>query len=104
MLVGNILSVQWPEVWLTGAIYVAIGLFHYVFRRRFLEISMDPGGGRAGRLRAVLGLSLLRLVRPGGDAFRRHSRRAAGVLLPDRPLGGGDAVLRASGRGSRLAG
>lgn len=41
MLVGNILSVQWPEVWLTGAIYVLIGLFHYRFRKRFLEISVD---------------------------------------------------------------
>ena len=41
MLVGNILSVQWPEVWLTGAIYLAIGLFHFVFRKRFLEISLD---------------------------------------------------------------
>jgi zinc/manganese transport system permease protein len=41
MLVGNILSVQWPEVWLTGAIYLVIGLFHYVFRKRFLEISLD---------------------------------------------------------------
>ena len=41
MLVGNILSVQWPEVELTAAIYVAIGLFHYVFRKRFLEISLD---------------------------------------------------------------
>jgi zinc/manganese transport system permease protein len=44
MLVGNILSVQWPEVWLTGAIYAAIGVFHYVFRARFLAISMDPHG------------------------------------------------------------
>jgi zinc/manganese transport system permease protein len=42
MLVGNILSVQWPEVWLTAGIYAAIGLFHWVFRKRFLEISMDP--------------------------------------------------------------
>ncbi len=42
MLVGNILSVQWPEVWRTAAIYVAIGLFHFVFRKRFLEISVDP--------------------------------------------------------------
>ena len=42
MLVGNILSVQWPEVWLTGLIYVVIGAFHYVFRRRFLDISTDP--------------------------------------------------------------
>ncbi|NOT24823.1 MAG: metal ABC transporter permease [Acidobacteria bacterium] len=41
MLVGNILSVQWPEVWLTGAIYLVIGLFHCAFRRRFLDISMD---------------------------------------------------------------
>src|SRR4029453_13935872 len=41
-LVGNILSVQWPEVWLTAAIYLAIGIFHWVFRRRFLEISLDP--------------------------------------------------------------
>lgn len=44
MLVGNILSVQWPEVWRTGAIYAVIGLFHYIFRRRFLEISIDPKG------------------------------------------------------------
>jgi zinc/manganese transport system permease protein len=39
MLVGNILAVQWPEIWTTAAIYAAIGLFHFVFRRRFLEIS-----------------------------------------------------------------
>lgn len=42
MLVGNILSVQWPEVWLTAGIYAAIAVFHVIFRRRFLEISMDP--------------------------------------------------------------
>lgn len=41
MLVGNILSVQWSDVWLTSLIYLAIGVFHYVFRRRFLEISID---------------------------------------------------------------
>src|SRR6185295_15368999 len=42
MLVGNILSVQWPEVWLTAGIYAAIGLFHWIFRKRFLDISLDP--------------------------------------------------------------
>ena len=47
MLVGNILSVQWPEVWLTAAIYVVIGIFHWVFRHRFLEISMDPQAAAA---------------------------------------------------------
>jgi zinc/manganese transport system permease protein len=34
--------VQWPEVWLTAGIYAAIGLFHWIFRKRFLEISLDP--------------------------------------------------------------
>jgi zinc/manganese transport system permease protein len=52
MLVGNILSVQWPEVWLTGGIYLAIGIFHYVFRRRFLEISVD------NQAAAALGVSV----------------------------------------------
>lgn len=41
MLVGNILSVQWPEVWRTAVIYVVIGAFHFIFRKRFLEISVD---------------------------------------------------------------
>jgi zinc/manganese transport system permease protein len=47
MLVGNILSVQWPDVWRTAAIYVAIGIFHFIFRRRFLEISVDHIGASA---------------------------------------------------------
>jgi len=47
MLVGNILSVQWPEVWRTAAIYVVIGIFHFIFRKRFLEISVDAKGAAA---------------------------------------------------------
>src|SRR6478735_248683 len=42
MLVGNILAVSWKEVGETAMLYGAIGIFHWVFRRRFLEISMDP--------------------------------------------------------------
>jgi zinc/manganese transport system permease protein len=42
MLVGNILAVQWSDVWTTAALYVVIGAFHYACRRRFLEISIDP--------------------------------------------------------------
>jgi zinc/manganese transport system permease protein len=42
MLVGNILAVSWPEVGKTAALYSVIGLFHYVFRHKFLAISMDP--------------------------------------------------------------
>jgi zinc/manganese transport system permease protein len=41
MLVGNILSVTWPELGKTAALYALVGLFHYVFRKRFLQISMD---------------------------------------------------------------
>ncbi len=44
MLVGNILSVQWPEVYLTAAIYAAIAVFHWIFRKKFLEISQDHDG------------------------------------------------------------
>jgi zinc/manganese transport system permease protein len=42
MLVGNVLAVQWHEVWSTGALYAVIGAFHYVFRQRFLLISTNP--------------------------------------------------------------
>jgi zinc/manganese transport system permease protein len=44
MLVGNILAVSWSEVARTAALYGAIGLFHYVFRKRFLAISLDHAG------------------------------------------------------------
>src|SRR5438128_9513827 len=42
MLVGNILAVSWPEVGKTALLYGVIGMFHYVFRHKFLAISMDP--------------------------------------------------------------
>ncbi|MBX7186179.1 MAG: metal ABC transporter permease [Vicinamibacteria bacterium] len=41
MLVGNILAVSWAEVRETAILYLIVGLFHYVFRRQFLAISMD---------------------------------------------------------------
>ncbi len=41
MLVGNILTVSWEEVAKTAALYGAIGLFHYIFRHKFLAISMN---------------------------------------------------------------
>jgi zinc/manganese transport system permease protein len=42
MLVGNILAVSRHEVLKTAVLYGVIGLFHYIFRRRFLLISTDP--------------------------------------------------------------
>ena len=41
MLVGNILSVTWPELLKTAVLYALVGLFHYIFRKRFLLISMN---------------------------------------------------------------
>jgi zinc/manganese transport system permease protein len=49
MLVGNILSVSWPELGKTAVLYALVGLFHYVFRQRFLMISMNESqAGREG--------------------------------------------------------
>jgi zinc/manganese transport system permease protein len=42
MLVGNILVVSWGEVARTALLYAGIGAFHYVFRRQFLAISLNP--------------------------------------------------------------
>ena len=47
MLVGNILSVSPDDIIKTGLLYVVIGAFHYVFRKRFLLISTDPKGAAA---------------------------------------------------------
>lgn len=41
MLVGNILSVSWEEIFKTAVLYSLVGFFHYVYRRRFLLISMN---------------------------------------------------------------
>jgi zinc/manganese transport system permease protein len=47
MLVGNILAVSWQEVGRTAALYSAVGVFHYLCRRQFLQISMDHAGAEA---------------------------------------------------------
>jgi len=41
MLVGNILAVSWSEVRKTAVLYALVGIFHYVFRKKFLLISMN---------------------------------------------------------------
>jgi zinc/manganese transport system permease protein len=42
MLVGNILAVSQHEVIKTAVLYGAIGLFHFIFRKKFLLISTNP--------------------------------------------------------------
>ena len=40
MLVGNILTVSWETVIRTAILYALVGAFHFVFRRKFLAISL----------------------------------------------------------------
>ena len=47
MLVGNILAVSQHDVIKTAILYLIVGLFHYIFRRRFLLISRDPEQAQA---------------------------------------------------------
>src|SRR5882757_462901 len=47
MLVGNILAVSKAEVAKTAVLYGAIGVFHYIFRKKFLLISIDPEAARS---------------------------------------------------------
>src|SRR5207253_9071108 len=42
MLVGNILAVSKGEVIKTAVLYATIGLFHFIFRKKFLLISTNP--------------------------------------------------------------
>src|SRR5947207_1905812 len=50
MLVGNILAVSWEEVRKTALLYGAIGVFHFIFRRQCLAISVDHSRATVGGL------------------------------------------------------
>jgi zinc/manganese transport system permease protein len=50
MLVGNIIAVSWGEVTRTALLYGAIGLFHYIFRKPFLAISLNHDRAEASGL------------------------------------------------------
>ncbi len=43
LLVGSILWVTWSEVGKIALLYALIGAFHWIFRRKFLLVSRDPG-------------------------------------------------------------
>jgi len=55
MLVGNILAVSRHDVIKTALLYGAIGLFHFIFRRKFLAISLGHNAaGETGKLNVRL--------------------------------------------------
>src|SRR5690242_475377 len=75
MLVGNILLVTPREVWERFALFVAVGVFHFIFRRNFLLVSFDREGAYEQGLRvrwwdflfyAVFGLVVTSFVRIAG--------------------------------------
>src|SRR5262252_8369667 len=75
ILVGNILLVTPREVWERFALFAAVGVFHFVFRRNFLLVSFDREGAYAKGLRvrwwdflfyALFGLVVTSFVRIAG--------------------------------------
>jgi len=42
ILVGSLLWVTWPTILRLAAVYAALGVFHWLLRRRFLTISFAP--------------------------------------------------------------
>ncbi len=46
LLVGNILWVKWNTIGQILAVAVVVGLFHFIFRDKFLLVSFDPERGR----------------------------------------------------------
>jgi zinc/manganese transport system permease protein len=47
MLVGNILAVNTRTVIKTAVLYALVGLFHFIFRKKFLAISLSAHNGTA---------------------------------------------------------
>jgi zinc/manganese transport system permease protein len=47
ILVGSLLWVTWPVIGRLAAVYAALGLFHWLLRRRFLTISFHPEAAQA---------------------------------------------------------
>jgi len=75
MLIGNILLVSPREVWERFALFAAVGVFHFVFRKNFLLVSFDRDGAYQKGLRvrwwdflfyAVFGLVVTSFVRIAG--------------------------------------
>lgn len=80
MLVGNILAVSWPEVGKTALLYAGVGLFHYIFRKQFLAISMAHH--RGGELPEGMNVRLWDFLFYSSFGFVVTSSVAiAGVLL-----------------------
>jgi zinc/manganese transport system permease protein len=82
MLVGNILAVNWYTVIKTAILYSLVGLFHFIFRRKFLAISVGAHTGQNGNAETVPNLKFWDFLFYTSFGFVVTSSVAiAGVLL-----------------------
>lgn len=74
-LVGDLLTVTWPQIWKTTALYAGIAVVHFIFRRQFIALSFDHDKAVASGLRvrwwdflfyALFGLIVTSFVQVGG--------------------------------------
>jgi zinc/manganese transport system permease protein len=74
-LVGDVLTVSSAQVWKTFALYAAIAVVHFIFRRKFLAISFDPENAKKTGIKvrfwdflfyALFGLVVTSFVQIGG--------------------------------------
>jgi zinc/manganese transport system permease protein len=74
-LVGDVLTVTWAQVWKTFALYAAIGVVHFIFRKKFFLLSFEPQRAKAEGMSirwwdflfyALFGLVVTSFVQIGG--------------------------------------
>ena len=78
ILTGSLLWVKGEEVAAAAVVYSVVGIFHYVFRHKFMAISDDPERARADGINVRLWDFLFYM---SFGLVITHSVRTAGVLL-----------------------
>jgi len=43
MLTGNILWAEWNDLLISGSVFLVVGMFHFVFRKKFIRLSENTG-------------------------------------------------------------
>ncbi len=78
IMTGSILWVQWPTIIKAAVVYAAVGIFHYLFRDKFILISNNPEAAYQQGLNVRLWDFLFYL---SFGVVITHSVNTAGVLL-----------------------
>ncbi|MCE5252453.1 metal ABC transporter permease [bacterium] len=54
MFAGSILWAKWPQILLCAAVYSIIGIFHYIFRSKFIRLTTDYKGAAQGGMNVMV--------------------------------------------------